>query len=119
MILGCALFPDLLKPASILCKCLQDSELCVTDAIELLLHTTNALEKLKEKKFADYPTVQKVIASIIKENDGAATTMYQYQGDTIIKYGEAIKYLEANSGKWCESIVKCIKKTCETVRSRN
>ena len=109
-ILGCVLFHDLLKPTSILCKSLQDSELCVTDAIESLLHTSNALEKLKEKKFADYPTVQKVIASITKENDGTATTTYQYHGATIIKYGEAIKYLEDNSGKWCESIVTCIKK---------
>ncbi len=106
IILGCALFHDLLKPASILCKCLQDDDLSVTNAIESLLHTSNALEKLKEKNFTDYPTVKKVIASIVKESDGSTS----YQGAQIVKYDEALKYLEDNSENWCETVAKCIKK---------
>jgi len=33
MLLGCALFHDLLKPSAILCKNLQDEEICVVSAI--------------------------------------------------------------------------------------
>ena len=106
MILGCALFHDLLEPANTLCKSLQDDKLFVTDAIESLLHTSNALEKLKEKKFANYPTVKRVTASIVKESDGSTS----YQGAEIVKYNEAVKYLEDNSGNWCETIAICIKK---------
>ena len=35
MIFGCALFHDLLKPSAILCKVLQDDEVCVISAIEV------------------------------------------------------------------------------------
>ena len=34
LLLGCALFLDILKPAAVLCKVLQDDELCVVAAIE-------------------------------------------------------------------------------------
>ena len=33
-IFGCALFHDLLKPAAILCRVLQDDEVCIVRAIE-------------------------------------------------------------------------------------
>jgi len=39
VLVGCACFSDLLKPASILCKVLQEDELCIVRAIEQIMKT--------------------------------------------------------------------------------
>ena len=39
LLLGCALFLDILKPATVLCKVLQDDELCGVAAIESIWKT--------------------------------------------------------------------------------
>ena len=46
VLLSCALFSDLLKPASILCKTLQEEELCSVCSIEPVMKTKKALEKV-------------------------------------------------------------------------
>ena len=46
ILLGCALFHDLLKPYSILCKVLQEVEICVVCAIEAVMKTKKSLEKM-------------------------------------------------------------------------
>lgn len=43
VLLGCAFFHNLLKPASTLCKVLQEAELCVVQAIESVTKTKKAL----------------------------------------------------------------------------
>ena len=45
-VFGCALFHDLLKSAAILCKVLQDDEVCIVRAIEAILKANRANEKL-------------------------------------------------------------------------
>ena len=47
MIIGCAVFHDLLKPCAILCKVLQDDEVCIVGAIEAVLKTNTAMEKIE------------------------------------------------------------------------
>jgi len=47
MLLACALFADLLKPVAILSKSLQYTQVNVVEAIECILRTKNAIEKLK------------------------------------------------------------------------
>ena len=47
MLLGCALFIDLLKPVAILSKSLQCTEVNAVEAIEGILRTKCAIEKLK------------------------------------------------------------------------
>ena len=44
ILLGCALFHDHLKPYSILCKVLQEDEICVVRAIEAVIKTKKSLE---------------------------------------------------------------------------
>jgi len=41
------IFIDLLRPALILCKALQDAEICVYQAIESVMKMKKALDKLK------------------------------------------------------------------------
>lgn len=60
MLLGCVLFHDLLKPCAILCKVLQQDEICMVGAIESLLKTKRNLDKLKTTAFENMPAVKKV-----------------------------------------------------------
>ena len=51
MILGCALFHDILYPIATLCKSLQTDELCIVTAIEAILRATKIIEKVKIATF--------------------------------------------------------------------
>ncbi len=77
ILLGCAFFHDLLKPSAILCKVLQEDELCVVRAIESVLKTKKSMDKMKATAFEELPTVKKVLARIQQE-DGSV--MYQAAG---------------------------------------
>ena len=39
VVLGCAIFHDILKPAATLCKVLKNDELCIVSAIEAISNT--------------------------------------------------------------------------------
>ena len=56
ILMGCAIFLDILKPAAVLCKVLQNDDLCIVSAIE----ATNVIEKLKSTPFEDLPSVKMV-----------------------------------------------------------
>ena len=49
MLLGSAFFHDILKPAAILCKALQEDEVCVAHAAETLInqHSLKISQRLK------------------------------------------------------------------------
>ena len=64
MVLGCALFHDILKPAAIICKILQYDEICVVSAIESTLKTSKVIESLRSTPFDDLPTVKKVLGQV-------------------------------------------------------
>ena len=71
MLFGCALFHDLSKPAAILCKVLH--EVCIVGAIEAILKTSRAIERLTATLFDDLPTVKKVSSRIVKSEGGSTT----------------------------------------------
>ena len=72
ILLGCALFHDLLKPYSILCKVLQD-EICGVRAIEAVMKTKKTLKTLP---FEELPNVKKVLRKIKPEEDGSYSVTY-------------------------------------------
>ena len=59
-ILGCALYADILKPASILSLCLQDSELDVVAGIKSILKSSTALKNLAKTEPMQWATVKLV-----------------------------------------------------------
>jgi hypothetical protein len=65
MLLGCALFHDLLKPAAILRKVLQNDEVCVLSAIEAVLKTSKNLETVQISRsfplFKEYSQESKML----------------------------------------------------------
>ncbi len=103
MILGCALFYELLKPAATLCKILQFDEVCVVDAIEAILKTSKTIEKLKTTTFEKLPTVKKVLSRVEHTHE---TT---YQGAKIVKYEEGVSYLKSRKNGLMESVLACLK----------
>ena len=64
VLVGCACFSDLLKPASILCKVLQEDELCIVRAIEQIMKTKKSMDKLKQTEFEQLPAVRKVLSRV-------------------------------------------------------
>ena len=109
MVIGCALFHDILKPAAILCKVLQDDEVCLVGAIEALLKTCKAIEKIKTSTFEDLPTVKKIIARV--QNTGDEVT---YQGAALSKYTESVAYLKSHKNGYVDSVVSCLKDRVKT-----
>ena len=84
MLLGCAIFHDLLKPAAILCKVLQQDDVCVVEAVEAILKTSKAIEKLASTSFDDIPTVKMVSSRRVHNADGSTT----YQEANMTKHEE-------------------------------
>ena len=61
VLLGCAFLHDLLKPVGIVCKILQEDELCVVRTVEAFIKTKRSLDEIKLKSFENLPTVKKVL----------------------------------------------------------
>ena len=72
---------------SVLCKALQADEVCVVGALEAILKSTKAVERVKGTPFEDLPSVQKVTMRVKQE--GTACT---YQGADLLGYSEAVHF---------------------------
>ena len=104
MLLGCALFHDVLKPCAILCKVLQEDEVCVVGAIESLLKTKRNLDNLKTTTFENLPVVKKVI-NRIKREDG----IVMYQQAEITNYEGAVAFLRSHQAEYMEAVQDCLR----------
>ena len=110
MLLACALFADLLKPVAILSKSLQYTEVNVIEAIEGILRTKNAIEKLKTTAFVDLPTVKKVMLRVqhsADETESDAETTYQ--GTKITHYEASVDYLSKHKNEYMEAVIDCLR----------
>ena len=105
-LLGCAFFNDLLRPLAILCKVLQENELCVVRAIESVFKVKQLMDKLKTTSFEELPTVKKVLERI--QRDELDSTSITYQSAESKRYEPAIEYLKANHVQWVGSIEACM-----------
>ena len=64
LLLGCALFLDILKPAAVLCKVLQDGELCIVAAIESIWKTQRHMDQLEQTSALDLPSVKHILSTM-------------------------------------------------------
>ena len=67
VLLGCAVFHDILKPAAILCKSFQADEISTVSTVEAVLRTSSSMIKLKTTEMEDFPSVRKVLQRL-KDN---------------------------------------------------
>ena len=111
MVLGCALFHDILKPAAILCKTLQYDKICVVSAIESTLKTSKAIDSLKSTPFDDLPTVRKVLGRV--QHDGEHT----YQGTVLTKFEQGMTFLRSHKNEFVEKVLTCLKERVKVQHS--
>jgi hypothetical protein len=79
---GCAVFRD---PSAILCKVLQEDEICTVRAVESICKTKKSLDTLKTTAFEEFPTVKRVMGWIKHEGDSVT-----YQGVDLKRYDQFI-----------------------------
>ena len=79
VLLGCATFHDILKPIAMLCEALQREQVCLVSAIEAVLKSSNALDKLKTKQVTEFPSVQKVLLRIKSVEEGKTYQLTFYE----------------------------------------
>lgn len=103
VLVGCAFFCDLLKPASVLSKALQRDDLCVLGAVETILKIKKRIENIKTTPFDDLPTI-KLLHSRVKV-DSSGTT---YQGADICNYDTAMQYFRSNYSDLAEKVLQCL-----------
>jgi len=75
MIIGSALYTDVLKPASLLSLTLQDDEIDVAQGISHILKSHTSLKKLTTQNPAEWPVTKVVLSKLSDENGGKV-----YQG---------------------------------------
>ncbi len=85
IIVGCAMYIEILKPASILSKTLRDPDVDAVFAMKQLLKTHDSLKSLKKVGFLQWPTVQLVINRIKEDDDGKKS----YQGAQLQNFSPA------------------------------
>jgi len=106
VLIGCACFSDLLKPASILCRVLQEDELCVVRAIEQIMKTKKNVDKLKQTEFEQLPVVKKVLSRVSDDR--------KYQDFEVLGYEAGIEYVKARWISWAAKIETCLKDRLQT-----
>jgi len=103
ILLGCALFHDILKPVAVLCKCLQADELCIVSAIEAILRTTASIKRYKTLELNAFPSVKKVLDRIKPSNT------HVYQGVEIVQYDETLAFLNSNYRLYIDLVLTCLR----------
>ena len=91
LLLGCAVFYDILKPVAVLSKALQEQDLCTVRAIDAVLKAKDALVKLHTTAFEDMPTVKKVLSRVQTEDSGNRT----YQSTELKEHDRSVELFRA------------------------
>jgi len=85
MLIGCALYVDILKSPSCLSLSLQQDNLDIISALQNILKSVNHLKKLSENSPDQWPTVKLVLSKIVNNDDGSST----YQGARLQPYNKS------------------------------
>ena len=87
MLLGCALYVDVLQPASFLSLALQADSIDVVLGIKHILKSIQVLKKLSSQDPLQWPTTAKLLCSRIREDDGNQV----YQGAILQRLSDSNK----------------------------
>ena len=108
VLLGCAVFHDILKPAAILCKSFQADEISIVSTIEAILRTTAAMKKLQNTEMEDLPSVKKVILRLKHDataSSSSSTSSKTYQGVEITKLDQSLSFITNNYKDYIDSLL--------------
>ena len=85
ILVGCALYSEVLKPPSILSLSLQGSNIDIVFAIKQILKATSALKSLESQDPLQWPMVKQVVDQIKSDANGEKI----YQGTVLMDYSDA------------------------------
>ena len=107
VLLGCAIFHDILKPTAILCKSFQMDEISIVSTIEAILRTSASMKKLKATKMEmeDLTSVKKVILRL--KDDGSGGTSKTYQGE-VIKLDQSLAFFASKYKTYIDCLLACL-----------
>ena len=106
LLIGCALFHDILKPAPQLCKTLQSNEVSVVSAIQAMLRTSGSMERLTRLELENFPSVNKVLSRFKESEDGSCTT---YQGVDVARIEQGKTFLKTNYRSYIDKVLNCLR----------
>ncbi len=113
ILLGCACFHDILKPAAILCKVLQNNDLCIVSAIEAVLRTVANIERLRSTEVEEFSTVKKVLLRVKEEpaTTGSVSngSEFVYQGIELLRYHQGLAFLKHHKSEYVGNVLACLK----------
>ena len=107
VLLGCAVFHDILKPAAILCKSFQADEISIVSTIEAILRTTASMKKLKSTEMEDLPSVKKVVLRL-KSSSSDSTSSKTYQGVEIAEVDQSLSFFTSHYKGYIDSLLACL-----------
>ena len=84
MLIGAALYIDVLKPASVLSLTLQGEKLDIVQGLRSILKSAKSLRSMSDEDFRQLPTVS-LVRSRVKEEDGSTI----YQGAALHSYSSS------------------------------
>ena len=82
MLIGIALYTDVLKPPSLLSKSLQADDLDIVQGLKLILKSKQSLQSLSEQDPQEWPMVKLVLSRLSDDNT--------YQGATLLNYNDTV-----------------------------
>ena len=109
VILGCAIFHDLLQPVAHLSKVLQQDQLCVVQAIEVPMKTKKNLDKLKSTPFEELPSVKRFF-HVLRRTPGLLLTRGKY----LTRHEEGTTFLKTHQIEYFEAVDACIQNRVKT-----
>ena len=109
VLLGCALFHDILKPYAILCKYFQVNELPVVSAIESILKSRAAMNLIKSTEFEALPSVRMVLLRLTDDVSSCGNEVKTYQCVEVVKTEEAIAFFKIKYQGYVDSVLACLR----------
>lgn len=107
LLLGYAIFHDILKPTAILCKCFQADEISIVSTIEAILRTSASLKKLKTTEVEDFPSVKKVVLRL-KDDLPTSSGSKTYQGIEVVRLDQSLAFFKSKCKAYIDSVLACL-----------
>ena len=106
MLLGCAYFHDLLKPAAILCKALQANEICILSTIEALLKAIKTIDTVQTSAFEQLPTVHTVLQRVRVDDSNPGCQIYR--GVEMQRLDDGSELLRRHQAEYSRKVISCL-----------
>ena len=85
ILIGCALYIDALRPASLLSRCLQMDNLDIIEGMKAILDARSSLLVLRDKDPRAWPSLRNVLGAISTTSEYQGAALSNYTSETVAK----------------------------------